>query len=82
LASWTKLRSEENGKTWLDWVSIDDCWKAAEGHDEPARKEGRPWTLFRREKGQWRWVAAVKSLNDAKALAASLEEPTASAAES
>ncbi len=39
---WKKSPAEERGKSWIDWVSEDGAWKAAEGYDELARKGRLP----------------------------------------
>lgn len=70
--SWKKSPAEEGGKSWLDWVSEDGNWKAAEGYDEEARRDGRPWSLFHRVDGRWRWTGTHKSLADAKSRAREL----------
>lgn len=74
---WKRDRSEERGKVWLDWVSEDGNWKAAEGYDELARRSGSPWSLFRRVDGRWRWVSVNESLASAKSQA--VVEPALSA---
>lgn len=69
---WKKSPATERGKNWLDWISPDGAWMAAEGYDELAREGGRPWSLFRRVDGRWRWMGTHKSLAEAKSQAAEL----------
>ena len=67
---WSRVKAAERGREWTDWISEDGQWRAAEGYDEPARLEdGRPWTLFRRLTGVWRWVSTHASLAAAKGAA-------------
>lgn len=81
-APWRREKAEDRGREWTDWLSADGTWKAAEGHDEPARADRRPWTLFRvNERGQFRSVRAVASLAAAKALAIEIERSERSPAD-
>ncbi len=76
---WKKSPAEARGKgkNWIDWVSENGAWKAAEGYDEQARKAGFPWSLFFRVDGHWRWMGKNKSLADAKSQADDLMKRTA-----
>lgn len=77
---WHKRRVEENGERWLDWVSEDGVWTIGEGHDEEARRAGRPWTLHRRVDGKLRWVDTTSTLAAAKSLAEKLAQEGGAAA--
>lgn len=63
---WTRTLAVDG---YHDWISADGQWKAAEGHNEEARRDGKPWTLFRRsERGAWRRVQECKTLAEARGV--------------
>lgn len=71
-ARWTRVRSEERGRGYVDYVC--GVLRIAQGYDEPARREGRPYTLL--ERGQARGTFAT--VDEAK-RAASGQAPSTDA---
>ena len=62
-ARWTRVRSLEGGRGYVDYVR--GVQTIAQGYDEPARREGRPYTLL--ERG--RYVGTFATLEEAKRAA-------------
>ena len=60
---WSRVHAAERGREYLDHVA--GPFRIAEGYDEPARREGRPWTLFERQRAK----GSFKTLADAKKAA-------------
>ena len=66
-APWTRELASDG---YHDWTSASGAWKAAKGHNEEQRREGKPWTLFQRgERGAWWDTGNFRTLAEAKAFA-------------
>lgn len=65
---WARVAREERGREYVDHVA--GTFRIAQGYDEPARREGRPWTLFERD----RYVATFATVAEAKARAGAAPE--------
>lgn len=65
--TWSRERVTERGREYVDHVRGPH--RVAEGYDEPARREGRPWTLL--ERG--RHVHTFATLREAQRAAGGAE---------
>jgi hypothetical protein len=67
---WVQRDELDRGRWYRDLVTEDGRFRLAEGYDEPARRDGRSWTLFDRGRAAGTFRSERDATKEVERLAA------------